>query len=125
MNKKVFKKAYSLIELSIVILIISILITGALTVSVGSVNNAKIKNTNDRLQQVYKALGNFLVANKRMPCPASLKKIKTTDSDYGAEVGSQGACSGSGVYQSTTSANLVYGMVPRSEEHTSELQSQF
>jgi len=112
MNKKNFKKAYSLIELSIVILIISILITGALSVSVGSVNNAKIKTTNDRITQVYRALGNFLVANRRLPCPAALTKVKTVDTDYGTEVGVGSGCAGTGVIASGSSTNLVYGMVP-------------
>lgn len=112
MNRKNFKKAYSLIELSIVILIIAILITGALSVSIGSINNAKTKTTNDRIREVYKAIGNFLITNKRLPCPASLKKIKTVDTDYGAEVGAGSACAGVGVYQSLSSGNLVYGMVP-------------
>lgn len=103
------KTAYSLLELSIVILIISILISGVLTMSVGTTNNAKNKATNDKILEIYKALGNFLLTNKRLPCPASLKKIKNTDNDYGAEVAN---CSGNGVYQSTTNSNLVYGAIP-------------
>jgi prepilin-type N-terminal cleavage/methylation domain-containing protein len=43
MKNKKFKKAYSLLELSIVIIIVSILITGTLSVSVGSINNMKVK----------------------------------------------------------------------------------
>lgn len=70
------KTAYSLLELSIVILIISILISGVLTMSVGTTNNAKNKATNDKILEIYKALGNFLLTNKRLPCPASLKKIQ-------------------------------------------------
>ncbi len=112
MKKENFKKAYSLLELSIVIVIISILITGALSVSVGSINNAKIKSTNDRMKEVYKAMGNFLITNRRLPCPASVLKVKTVDSDYGTEVGAGSDCSGAGVYQSTGSTNLVFGMVP-------------
>jgi prepilin-type N-terminal cleavage/methylation domain-containing protein len=112
MSQKNFKKAYSLIELSIVIIIISILITGALSVSVSGVNNAKIKTTNDRMKEVYRAMGNFLVANKRLPCPASILKVKTADADYGTEVGGGSGCVGAGVYQSDTVGTLFYGMVP-------------
>lgn len=108
------RKAYSLIELSIVILIISILITGALSISVSNVNNAKVKVTNDRIREIYKAIGNFLLSNRRLPCPASLKKVKTVDSDYGSEVGGGSGCVGSGVYVSSANGatSLVYGMVP-------------
>jgi prepilin-type N-terminal cleavage/methylation domain-containing protein len=114
MNKKnkmliTNKRAYSLLELSIVILIISILITGAMTMSVGTINNAKNDTSIDRINQVYQAIGNYLLSNKRLPCPASLKKNKNTDSDYGVEVAN---CSGIGLYQSNTNSNLVYGAVP-------------
>ena len=112
MIKKKVKKAYSLIELSIVIVIASILISGALGVSVSSINNAKIQVTNDRLQEIYRAIGNFLLVNKRLPCPASLKKVKVNDADYGIEVGGGTSCVGDGVYSSTSNSNLVYGMVP-------------
>jgi prepilin-type N-terminal cleavage/methylation domain-containing protein len=111
-TEKKFKKAFSLIELSIVIVIVSIMITGVLSVSVSSINNAKIKTTNDRMKEVYKAMGNFLLVNKRLPCPAAITKVKSVDSDYGAEVGGGSGCSGEGVYQSATVSTLVYGMVP-------------
>jgi len=110
MKKSKLKSAYSLLELSIVIIIISILISGAMSVSVTGVNNAKVRVTKDRMQEVYKALGNYLIANRRLPCPASLRAIEATDTDYGVEVGAGAGCIGSGVYTSTV--NLVYGAIP-------------
>jgi hypothetical protein len=71
----------------------------------------KVKITNDRMKEIYKAMGNYLVANRRLPCPASIIKVKTVNSDYGTE-SLVSECVGSGIYQSTTSSNLVYGMVP-------------
>ena len=106
------KKAYSLIELSIVILIISIIISGALTVFSGSANNKKITLTKTRIDEIYKALGGFLLANGRLPCPASIIAIKSTDATYGTEGTAAGNCAaGGGVYVSGSS-NLVYGLVP-------------
>jgi prepilin-type N-terminal cleavage/methylation domain-containing protein len=114
MPNKNFKKAYSLIELSIVILIISILITGALSVSVNSINNAKIKVTNDRIAEIYKAIGAYLLANNQLPCPASIIKVKGVDSTYGQEVACESAPlnAGAGIYQSATSGELYYGAIP-------------
>lgn len=106
------KKAFSLIELSVVIIIISILITGSLTASISAINSAKNKVTRDRMEQIYNALGNYLLINGHLPCPASLLEIKSTSATYGESVGSAGACSGSGVYNSSVATNLVYGMVP-------------
>jgi prepilin-type N-terminal cleavage/methylation domain-containing protein len=106
------KKGYTIIELSIVILLISILISGALTVVGGSANNKKITITKTRIDEIYKALGGFLLSNGRLPCPASIIAIKSTDATYGTEGTAAGNCTaGGGVYASGTS-NLVYGLVP-------------
>lgn len=105
------RKAYSLLELSIVIVIISILISGAMTVSVGNISNAKVKTTKDRMKLIYNALGNYVAINRKLPCPASITDSKTASASYGQALSS---CSGmslssGGVYVST---NLLYGMVP-------------
>ena len=106
------KKAYSLLELSIVIAISAILVSAGLAIATGYANSAKVQLTKDRMDIVYEALGNFLVLNNRLPCPASILEVKSTSSSYGDSIGSEGVCSGSGVYSSTTNINLVYGMVP-------------
>lgn len=113
------KTAFSLIELSIVIIIISILITGSLSASVSAINNARIKVTKDRMAEIYKALGNYLLVNGTLPCPASIIAIKASDASYGTSTGvagtcvSAGNCSATGVCNPASGAtNLVYGMVP-------------
>ena len=113
------RTAYSLLELSIVIVIISILITGAMTTAVGNISNAKSKVTKDKLQAIYKALGNFVATNGRLPCPASIILLKS-DVNYGTSAATPGDCSASvayppppsGVSQSSVYSNLVFGMVP-------------
>ncbi len=113
-RKNMLKKkptAYSLLELSIVIVIISILITGAMTTAVGSIAIAKVKVTKDRENLIYNALGTFIATNGRLPCPANILLTKS-DANYGVSVGAAGICSGSGTYASTANSNLVYGMVP-------------
>jgi hypothetical protein len=114
MEKNSKKTAFSLIELSIVVLIIAILITGSLSSSISAINNAKVKSTRERMDEIYKALGNYLLINGRLPCPASILELKSSSSTYGTSVGTAGTCSGTGIYTSTTSGatNLVYGMVP-------------
>jgi prepilin-type N-terminal cleavage/methylation domain-containing protein len=112
---KSLPKAFSLIELSIVILIASILITGALSFSTAGVNNARLKSTRERIDALYKSLANYVLVNKKLPCPASLMVVKSLDPvNYGLAVGADGSCSGAGVYNNAASANpnVVYGMVP-------------
>ncbi len=109
------KKAFSLIELSIAIMVISILIVGFLNVSSGKSSNNKVKITKDRIDVIYKSLGEFVLKNKRLPCPASIKAIKTSDATYGTEGIAAGTCTaGTGVYLSTATnaTKMVYGMVP-------------
>ena len=109
MKIKNFKKAFSLIELSIVLILVAVVISGVMAVSTASINNAKVKNTNQNFNEIYRAIGAFLLANKRLPCPASISKNFISDVDYGTEVV---GCSGNGVYQSNSSSNIVYGGLP-------------
>jgi prepilin-type N-terminal cleavage/methylation domain-containing protein len=78
------KSAFSLIELSIVILIASILITGVLSMSNNNSGGLKTKITEDRIKEIYKALGNYLLINHHLPCPAALNIAKGS-AGYGIE----------------------------------------
>jgi len=74
-----------LIELSIVILVISLLMAGVFSMATGSINNSKVALTNKKMKEIYKSMGTFLMVNKRLPCPASLARSKIDDADYGKE----------------------------------------
>ncbi len=116
-NKKISrpKSAYTLVELSIVILILAVLMTGGLTITIGSFNKAKKISTQNKINEIYKSLGKFLLENKRLPCPASLELTKN-DNSYGVEYGNGSGCGtgavGSGVYVNPTNPNIFYGMIP-------------
>ena len=116
------KKAFSLIELSIVLVIIAILISASMPVATSVINNYKNRITKERIQAIYQALGNFTVSYQRLPCPASITLTKS-DANYGMEIdcGTLPYYSGqsnpipapnSGVWQNTWSPNLIYGMIP-------------
>ncbi len=109
MQRKI-KRAFSLIELSIVIVIISIFAAGTLSYLTNNSNNEKMLITEYRMRELYKTLGRYLLSIGKLPCPASLSKIITVDSDYGSEIGSGSNCDGAGVY--ANGSNLVYGMFP-------------
>ncbi len=108
-KKTLHKKGFSLIELSIVILIVSILITGSLGISKTAINNSKTKVTKDRMDSVYQAFTNFLANNRRLPCPALITAAKGS-AGYGNEAATPGTCTST--YNSSNAGNLVYGMVP-------------
>ena len=110
-NTKQF--AYTIIELSIVITIIAVLMTGALSISVGSLAKLKKTATERKINEIYDAIGKFLLVNKRLPCPARLD-ITPENVNFGREVGIGAGCDSTGVYQSSVSGmgNIFYGMVP-------------
>jgi len=105
MKFRILKKGFSLIELSVVILVISVVVAGLLSVQTSGNITKKNAATNYRINQVYKALKIFAGANKRLPCPAPIT-LAASDVSYGEE----GDCTAAtGVY---VSGNLVYGMLP-------------
>lgn len=103
------KLAFSLIELSVIILILSIISVGMLPLIKGNKIPDKFAITNQRINTIYQALGSFVAANKRLPCPALLNVAKG-NSTYGNQTETPGTCTGS--LTSTNATNLVYGMVP-------------
>lgn len=111
------KTGFSLIELAIVILIISIFMSGVMSASISASDSAKINATKNKMEEIYRAMGNYLAANGRLPCPAPITELKGAD-DYGKDksVGTgncldSGASAVSGLYYSSAN-QLVYGMVP-------------
>ncbi len=105
------KKGYSLIELSISILIISIIIVGAVNVSSKVDNRTKISSTKERIDKIYKAIGVYLTVNGALPCPASIEIAKSSDplSNYGV---ANCSTTNTGVYVSSANSDILYGMVP-------------
>ena len=109
-SQKQARRAYSLLELSIVITIVSVLISGGLSVLTSSANNSKAQLTRERIAEVYKAMGVYLMNHKSLPCPAPINAIKSSDPTYGDATGTDGNCVTAGV--ATRGTGLVYGMVP-------------
>ncbi len=105
LKQKTRQLAFGLIELSIVIMVISV--TMAIFLSTQS-SNFVINNSakgQDKMNKIYQALQNYVAKNNRLPCPASLA-VSKKDASYGSEVPCVAA---SGIY---VSDRLVYGMVP-------------
>jgi len=105
------KRAYSLTEMAIVILIISILATGALSVYFNVDSGVKINENERKLEAIYKAIGVYLHKNGSLPCPAPINVARNLSTTFGV-AGTGGACQENGVYISTTDTNLAYGIIP-------------
>ncbi|MBL6664418.1 MAG: type II secretion system protein [Rickettsiales bacterium] len=105
------KRAFTLLELSLVVLIISILVVGSISASITTVNKAKYKSTKERMDVIYRAMGNYLVNNGALPCPAAINLVDSSAS-YGLSGSGAGDCNNSSEDVFDGGTNLVYGMVP-------------
>ena len=61
---------FSLIELAIVLMIISLLFVFVMPTSSVILNNRKRELTTQKLKNIETAIANFVAVNKRLPCPA-------------------------------------------------------
>lgn len=119
-NNNSSKTGFTLIELAIVLIVTSILLSASLTALTDVGHNSKEKITRDRIQTIYHAMGNHLRQKGVLPCPAPITDVKSS-ALYGIEAARpEGDCHGldpstgpyDGIYQSTTDTKLVYGMLP-------------
>lgn len=78
------KKGFTLVELSIVLVIIAILAGMGLTASISTLNFAKRKQTEAKLDTVEKAIAGFVAVNGRLPCPANAS-LNINDANFGLE----------------------------------------
>ncbi|MFT4717997.1 MAG: prepilin-type N-terminal cleavage/methylation domain-containing protein, partial [Rickettsiales bacterium] len=136
MTKKHNKKTgYSLLEVSIAMLIIGILLTSGSVLFSKISRNQNIKQaqliTLERTDKIYKAILNYLSENHKLPCPAKLNS-SYDDADYGNEsIGNDvaGECDETSFtgnndslpanYESdaqnlgaTSNMKILYGMIP-------------
>ncbi|MBS0236533.1 MAG: type II secretion system protein [Proteobacteria bacterium] len=115
MNKRI-QKGFTLIEVSIVILIMGLLLTGGLVTMFATSERGKTTQTAANLANIQDALAIFLAMNGRLPCPAGLSQTQDS-SAFGIEQTSGSnpmACNtASGLFSGTTGGETqYYGMVP-------------
>lgn len=78
------QQGFSLLELSLVMIILSFVVSALLTLGTNQGVGARIELTNQRMDKIEEAIGLFLLQNNRLPCPAE-GYLPPTDADYGRE----------------------------------------
>ncbi len=77
-------KAFSLIEMSMVLIIIATISGGMIAMSVSQSENANREQTQNKFKIIEKSLSTFISINKRLPCPAD-PALSENDANFGVE----------------------------------------
>ena len=105
------KSGYTLVELSIVIIIISLLTASGLAVGASMVARAGYVDTGKLLDQLEQSLRDYYVVNGRLPCPAAIDTLPGA-----AGFGEETACTAGGAIAGTHHMNdgggVRSGMIP-------------
>jgi len=91
LNRKMIQQGFTLLEMSIVLVIISVVMVGVMTVFTDSLAVRQMRNTTDKMKAIQIALYDYRVAKKRIPCPADLT-LPITDTNFGVEDAGPGSC---------------------------------
>lgn len=79
------KKAFSLVELSVVLVVISVLTSGVLTILTKHSEDSKLKITEKRMEIIEKSIEKFVIENNRLPCPADGTTVIVGEAFFGFE----------------------------------------
>jgi len=109
-HKKADQGGFSLIEISIVLIIMSVLIGAGISIASIQMENTRIEKTKQKQAAIKTALINFISRNYRLPCPA-VATLTSTDANYGVEAENPGTCTSVSGFGSGSSRN-VRGIVP-------------
>lgn len=115
--KQLNPRAFSLLEMSLVLIIISVILSGGLNMATSNLEKARNNVTKERIEEVYKNLGVFLATTKRLPCPSSLK-LSESDANYGKEsLNSYGNCTNNNSstensFVSSSNGDIIIGGIP-------------
>lgn len=91
-SKSAARQGFTLVEMSIVLIIMSVVAGGGFALATSMNERKKEDVTLARLDAIEKALLDFRKANDRLPCPAD-GSINPDNADYGIEADDPGDCS--------------------------------
>ncbi len=100
------RRGFTLLELSIVLLLIGLIIGMSLVTLTGSIQASQYNVTVARMDAIEKALLNFAIANTRIPCPSDLTQLSGS-ATYGVEAGAGSGSSPGVATGACTGASMV------------------
>lgn len=105
-----FSQAFTLIEVAVVLFIVSLVLTGIISVANTQMANGRIAASKQRSTAIKAALINFIANNNRLPCPAN-PALPSSNASYGIEATTPGTCTGAVNFGAGAAANSR-GVIP-------------
>jgi prepilin-type N-terminal cleavage/methylation domain-containing protein len=102
---------FTLLEISVVLVIIALVVGGGLSLLVASAKSAQFNGTVAKMDAIQKALLQYRVAFNRIPCPGDLT-LTASSSNYGTEGANQGTCTGGTPAANYSGSGVAEGAVP-------------
>lgn len=90
------QNGFTLVELSIVLIVITLILGTVLGLGNAQIQASKINSTKQKQQIIKLALANFISRNNRLPCPA-IATLAKGDVGYGVETIDRGTCAATNV----------------------------
>ena len=112
MPKRPRQEGFTLLELSVVLLIISLMVGFGLEATLSTLKTSDITTTRERLKVIHQAMDLYLQQNSRYPCPAPITAVPG-GATFGTEAAVSATCSALGAVAGTTVSGTVrMGAVP-------------
>lgn len=103
-------RGFTLIELSVVLVIAAFVVGGALTLGLAALERRPYEETIQKMRAIEKNLQAYRISYGRIPCPADFTRAITA-ATFAVEATTPGVCTPTaGIF--TDGGNLVVGMVP-------------
>jgi prepilin-type N-terminal cleavage/methylation domain-containing protein len=106
---KKYNKGFTLLEMSVVIVVMSFLLVGTVDITTGLLNSARQSDTVQRLRVIDKAIEAYITSNRKLPCPAGIL-LTPKSASYGVE-----SCTANAVNGIKESGKILYGTIPVEE----------
>ena len=103
------KKAFTMLEMSVVILILGIILIGTINFQIFTDKKSKENITTDKIARIEQAIREYFIENEKLPCPSDLT-LSSTNTSYGEELRTSDVCEAAS--SDFSSNNLIYGGVP-------------
>lgn len=114
MNPARRQRGFTLLELSIALLIIALVTGMGFSASLGVLSSAKLSATYKKMAQIDNALMAYRLAQARLPCPADLT-INPGTANFGVEGATPGTCTGGSPSANHSAAGITNSFATAAE----------